>query len=295
MEFRAEVLAARRRRRNKQVARRPRSSWAQQVTRTLGLLGFALIIGLGAIPSSESVSGEAVVRDLRTRIAHAPVAGAVASVHVEPGEQVEAGQLLLQLRDPVIEVEHAAAAKRAEQALVAALRERSGAGAERSPSAAIDELVRSHAALELYGIRAERAGMVAGVRVAPGDEVDARTPLLSLSEPGPPALVAAIELSPEAIEKVELGDEVLVSFGEGHGSKRRFEVSAMAMEAVAAPESDPRAEPGQSSWRVLARYADARPDRAPPKPGMRGRAELIYGKRSLLAALAAILWNTENS
>ncbi len=288
MEFRAEVLEAKQRHRSRQVSARPRSTAAERLGWTLGALGLGLTLAIGSVERPQSVSGVARVHDARTRVQRAAAPAAVETVHVVPGQRVERGQILMRLRDPVVEVEHAAAAKRAEQALVAALRLR---GRERSQvpvGVAIDELVRTHASAQLHTIRAEHGGTVAGLRVSVGDEVEARAPLLSVREQGPHELMATIDLPPELSEKVALGDEVLVSFGAGHGAKRRFEVTAVASETLAASgdEQDGR-------WRVWARYVDTREELEPPQPGMQGRAELIHGQRSLFGAIADILLGTE--
>ena len=298
MEFRGQVLEAKRRRRSKALGARPRSIWANNAARMLGSLATLFLIGVGSLPTPETVDGLALIHDARSRVAHAPVAGAVTRVLVRPGDTVERGAALVQLRDPVVEIEHAAAQRRLERGLVARLRAR-GSSTEGSPvRPLVDELTHTRAQLDLHTLRAEAAGIVTGIQVEAGDEVEARDALLTLREPGPSELIARVDIPAHASEKVELGAKVLISFGEGHGAKRNFEVIAISTQAQPADPGDEAASAPTS--RFWARYIedpqlDPRRAHAHPQPGMEGRAELVYRERSLFAALADILVGVETS
>lgn len=283
------MLEARRRRQARIISARPRSVWAEQAQWLIATLAIATIIGVGSIPTPETVTGTAIIHDSRIRAVHSPVDGAVTAVFVEPGDEVALGEPLMALRDPVVEVDYRGTQRRVEQALVARLRARSSLDGP-PVRELVDELARARARADLYTVRADAAGIVSGVRLQVGEEVRARAVLATIREHGEGELLAIVDIPANAAEKVEVGAKVLIAFGEGRRSEREFEVVARSAEALSVPV-DERGRAGalDNRLRFWARYVDARDELPPPHPGVQGRAELVYRSRSLFGALLDIV------
>ncbi|MCH9687606.1 MAG: HlyD family efflux transporter periplasmic adaptor subunit [Deltaproteobacteria bacterium] len=152
----------------------------------------ACIVGLGLARTGRYAHGVAVVRAQGRTEVTAAESGPLIAVHVEPGQHVEAGQVLAQLDD------HDAQAQlqRLERAYAAQLRQRmldpndvSGhqalAGLRREREAALESIERRE-------IRAPVAGRVADVRLRPGQPIAAGQPVLVLVDDSRPLEVVAL-------------------------------------------------------------------------------------------------------
>ncbi|WP_437672784.1 efflux RND transporter periplasmic adaptor subunit [Sorangium sp. So ce131] len=158
--------------------------WAERCYRLLvaAIAAAALYAVLGTV--GEYTSGPAVVRMAGRTELHAPSAGIVRSVEVQPGQPVEAGAVLVRLNDAEPRAELARAEQEFELQLVRMMRDPSDEAARTALTALRAQRDLAAARLEELAIRAPRAGVVADVRVGDGARVAPGDPLLSLTARG---------------------------------------------------------------------------------------------------------------
>ena len=184
----------------------------------------AVVAGVSVAPAAAQrfvetadAVGTTVVRSGHTASLAAPAPARVARVLVAPGQQVAAGDALIEFEQPPFE----AAVKSADAALVAAEQaaERAkrladaGVVPRRDAEAAAAELARArtdaqgaHRALELATLRSPIAGVVTRMSAMLGAGVDAGQPLVEVADPT--ALDVVLLLSNAAAANVKIGQSV---------------------------------------------------------------------------------------
>jgi biotin carboxyl carrier protein len=155
------------------------------------VLGVAAVYGaLGTIP--EYASGPAVIRVEGRQHVTARAAGTVASIAVEPGRRVVAGQPLLQLYQANEQAELERVHQEYEQRLLELLRDPNDAAARQALTGLRPQRELAQARVEQRTVRAPVAGTVSDIRVRAGQQVEPGDTLLSLVEPGATCLVVAM-------------------------------------------------------------------------------------------------------
>ncbi|MFE8599015.1 efflux RND transporter periplasmic adaptor subunit [Archangium violaceum] len=154
------------------------------------MLGVALLVCvIGTV--SEYASGSAVVRIERRTEVTTPAGGVVASVLVQPGQRVEAGQLLVTLqseeeRNTFTRVQH-----ELELNLVRYMRDLTDQSARLALTTLRAEQELAQARVEARSLRAPVSGVVGDLRIQPGQFLTAGTPVASLVEDDAPVFLLA--------------------------------------------------------------------------------------------------------
>ena len=177
----------------------------------MGMLGVAVLACLiGTI--SEYASGSALVRIERRTEVTTPAGGVVGSVLVQPGQRVEAGQLLLTLqseeeRNTLTRVQH-----EMELYLVRYMRDLTDQSARLALTTLRAEHELAQARVEARSLRAPVAGVVGDLRIQPGQFLNAGSRVASLVEDDAPVYLLAFLpgyyrpfLKPGMPLRVELG------------------------------------------------------------------------------------------
>lgn len=166
--------------------------WVQVTYWLLVALVAVALLYCGLVSFDHYAGGPALVRfEERVDLAFNG-SGVVASVHVQPGQRVRAGQVLVAFASP----EERLAAERVrhefELQLVRYLREPSDLGARQGLTSLRAELELAEARLEARLLKAPRDGVVGDVRVRPGQFVSPQVAALSLLQGDSPPVVLAV-------------------------------------------------------------------------------------------------------
>lgn len=225
--FREEALVAHRAPREPGrplgVARSP-GLWVMAV---LASLMVSLVIAAAIVSSPEYVAGRAVIQFEGVRFARTPGAGAVDEVLVEPGQWVDAGDVLARM-DSTRARQALTRAKREYDDAVRAMLRQPGQGAARSAvGTRAQALARARADLRAAEIRAPSSGQVQAVRVRNGQRVaDAQVVCTLAAEPGPAKVLAF--LPGNARPKLERGAALRLSFDRHPQAKIELEVESIS-------------------------------------------------------------------
>ncbi len=169
------------------------------------------IVGLAVARTGRYAAGQAIVRAQGRTEVVAPIEGSLTAIDVQPGEVVEAGQVLARLDDRAAQRELA----RRQRAFEQQLRRRLHDPADPSGASALAALRQQRDAaadaLARLQIRAPVAGRVADVRLRPGQSIRPGEPLLVLVDDTRPLEVVALlpghqrpELRPGMTLRLEL-------------------------------------------------------------------------------------------
>jgi membrane fusion protein (multidrug efflux system) len=155
-------------------------SWLSWSYRSLGVVcaAAALYVVLGTI--HEYAPGPAIVRIQGKTEVTATSAGTVASVSVQPGNRVVEGDLLIRLYQDQEVVQLESIDKRFELELAKVLRDPSDQAARAALISLRTDRELAKARLEERTVRAPRAGLVADVRIRPGQHLAPGEPIVSI-------------------------------------------------------------------------------------------------------------------
>ncbi|AKF82290.1 membrane fusion protein, multidrug efflux system [Myxococcus fulvus] len=153
--------------------------WTYWVLMGMLALGVLLCV-VGTV--SEYAEGPALVRVERRRDVMAQVAGVVATVDVQPGQRVEAGQTLVTFQ---ADEEHSALSRiehEMDLLLVRYMRDLSDQSARQALTSLRAERELAQARLSSRALKAPMAGVVGDLRIQPGQYTEAGAPVASLVE-----------------------------------------------------------------------------------------------------------------
>jgi hypothetical protein len=280
MERADEPFGRRLRRACGQAAAALRHPGRRALRRALGG-GAAVLAVLAFAPLDQEVGGRARIEGAQQRIVAAPADGFVKTVHVRPGDRVQAGAPLVDLLDADLRLEHdrlasqlaqhenAYAAAMAKSDRVDAATSLAAVGETQAQLALVDaqlargRIVAPFDALVIQGDLAQSIG-------APVRQGDA---LLTLATTGHERVI--VEIDEVDIAQVHPGQAGTLALSALPWSSRALVVERIAPIA--------RAVEGRNVFEVEARLADGG---AAPRPGLLGHAEIVTGRGSLLAAWA---------
>ena len=267
-----EPLARRARRELARAAHALRHPGRRTLRRALAA-GAALAVFLAVAPLEREVSGRARIEGAEQRIVAAPVDGFVKTVHVRPGDRVQAGQPLVDLLDgdqklererlasQLAQHENAYAAALAKSDRVAAATAAAQVGETQAQLALVDDqlargrIVAPFDALVIQGDLAQSTG----APVRQGDT------LLTLATTGRQRVV--VEVDEIDVAQVRAGQAGSLAL-----SSLPWQREALVVERIA-PIA--RAVEGRNVFEVEARLVA--PDAA-LRPGLLGRASLVVGR-----------------
>jgi len=181
--YRGEALEAHRSRGNEGVPVHLTPGW---VRRTYPILGIAIIVAIVAsifltVPTYSSGTG--VVMFDGTSIS-APAAGLVSSLHVQPGQEVRKGQILLRMSSAQEEAELRLAKEEWKIAATQYLLDNSDEAARKALATAAARSERARAQLDTRVVRASKDGTVTDTRTLVGKQLNAGDRILSIVDPG---------------------------------------------------------------------------------------------------------------
>lgn len=156
----------------------------------MGMLGVGLLISLvGSV--SEFASGPALVRvEQRTSVVAAQ-GGVVVSVEVQPGQRVQAGQVLVTLQSDEENLALTRLRHELNMQLVRYMRDLSDQAARQALTTLRAEQELAQARLQARSLRAPVAGVVGDVRIQPGQYLEPGARVASLVEDNAPAYLLA--------------------------------------------------------------------------------------------------------
>ncbi|RMH18863.1 MAG: HlyD family efflux transporter periplasmic adaptor subunit [Acidobacteria bacterium] len=157
-------------------------------------LAAVLFACLGSI--HEYATGIAVVRDDDATEVTAVRAGTVTGIHVESGQRVDRGQLLVSLYGAQEAAELERLRREVELGLISRLRNPADAGAAQALGALREQQRLAEARLEERSIRAPHGGVVADLRVQLGQPLTPGQVILTLDEEGDDHELSIIALFP---------------------------------------------------------------------------------------------------
>lgn len=267
-------------------------------------LGLAAVLLVLIVPWRSSVEIPALLEASRTSALHAPVAARLKAVHVQDGQNVAAGDLLLELDSPDLDSRQAIV-RREIEILQLQLR-RQSARSETAADAGILEQRLAEAVAEYRGLAAQRerlqlrapqTGVVRDLQrdLNPGRWLHPAEPLARIVEPG---LRLRGYLAEENLWRVETGSEgrFITDDPARAAMKVRLDevdatgVAYLQLEALSSDHNGPiavrrdaqhRAEPVQAQYGVRLALLDS--DIHPDHP-LRGMVVLDGERQSLLGA-----------
>lgn len=267
-------------------------------------LGLAAVLLVLIVPWRSSVEIPALLEASRTSALHAPVAARLKAVHVQDGQNVAAGDLLLELDSPDLDSRQAIV-RRETEILQLQLR-RQSARSETAADAGILEQRLAEAVAEYRGLAAQRerlqlrapqTGVVRDLQrdLNPGRWLHPAEPLARIVEPG---LRLRGYLAEENLWRVETGSEgrFITDDPARAAMKVRLDevdatgVAYLQLEALSSDHNGPiavrrdaqhRAEPVQAQYGVRLALLDS--DIHPDHP-LRGMVVLDGERQSLLGA-----------
>ena len=165
--------------------------WASWTYRSVLIITLAsvLYLVLGFAPVYET--GPALVRIENVTLLSAPGDGTIETVGILPGQEVAAGDVLVQFRAESESAQFERVRKEFELQLLARLRNPNDSEAERELRRLRPEVERAKVALEQTRITAPRPGSVQDVRIRSGDFLSAGQPVLTLTPTDPKYTVIA--------------------------------------------------------------------------------------------------------
>ncbi|WP_279635650.1 efflux RND transporter periplasmic adaptor subunit [Corallococcus carmarthensis] len=157
----------------------------------------ALILGVGLLMCvvgtvSEYAVGPALVRVEQRRDVTAQSAGVVATVEIQPGQRVAAGQVLVTLQSEEEDAELARIEHQMELLLLRYMRDLTDQGALQALTALRAEREQAQARLKARSLVAPLEGFVGDVRIHPGQYLAVGTLVASIVENDAPAYLLAI-------------------------------------------------------------------------------------------------------
>jgi hypothetical protein len=243
--------------------------------------GAVALAVLAFAPLEQEIGGRARIEGAQQRVVAAPADGFVKTVHVRPGDRVQAGAPLVDLLDADLRLEHdrlasqlaqhenAYAAAMAKSDRVDAATSLAAVGETQAQLALVDaqlargRIVAPFDALVIQGDLAQSIG-------APVRQGDA---LLTLATTGHERVI--VEVDEVDVARVHPGQAGTLALSALPWSHRALVVERIAPIA--------RAVEGRNVFEVEARLADGG---AAPRPGLLGHADIVVGRGPLLAAWA---------
>ena len=163
--------------------------WAYRLL--LSVLGVALLWSvLGTV--HEYATGPALIRVEGRKDVTARIAGTVAEIHVQPGQRVAAGDLLVRQYGAQESAELERVSRELELQLVKLLRDPGDQVARGALTTLHTQKELAEAQVEQRTIRAFQAGIVSDVRIRPGQQVEPGDILLSTVQSGSACVIVAM-------------------------------------------------------------------------------------------------------
>ncbi len=247
--FRPEAIDAHRRRRDRGHVVRVHSPWVNIVYWIIVAFFAAAAVYLCVGRVGEYASGVAVVVADERSDALAELSGVLEAVVVEPGERVQAGQVVAQLRDEGARAELAALQHQFDRRLIERLMDPRDAVAGQALVELSARREQAERAVERHSIRAPRSGVAGEVLLRSGATVAAGAPILSVVAADPEmSVLAAIPAARRPL--IELGDRARVSLAGHRGVRLELPIVEVGDEALG---------PGAAARRLGSLLGDAVP------------------------------------
>ena len=280
---------------------------------TYGTLTAAVVFGLtlvllavfALVPSPEYVRGVGTVRVQGSQAVRAPAQGHVDELRVAPGDEVQAGQVLVVLEHPEVRRRHREVRERYDAAVRAALRSTSNPELWARSAELGRELDSLSRRLEEAAVRAQTSGRVVALRVRETDAVVSDQVLAVIAAPGREDLRIVALVPGNLRPKVVPGADLRLRFAEYPRQQVLTSVESVSDELVDAREAAVmtsevvlnQVDPQQGHAVVTGRLTGDELQNADHAhrlyDGMTATVEVMVEDRTLLQRLMSLNWETK--